>query len=460
MKSSFARESVLGATSPAFHTTRTFLSAGRSIRFTHRIAHAANAEDCSQLVLNTPSDSKLLAVGSGQSLGDSGLNGGHTLILTRSMNRMLEVDRSAGLVECEPGVTIGQLADVALDAATGSRLFPYVIPGTDIVTVAGAIANDVHGKNHLSHGSFCHHVEGLTLLRSDGDVVDCSETNNPGLFRATLGGLGLTGLILSARIRMRAVAGPLLASEEIRFDSLHEAFALLAVECDSEYRFFWFDPFSDHGRGLFIRSDHVSGEAAEAEPAGTVMRIVSSLPLPSFAGGPSIWKGWYAFMLSRAEQRQARRMSYLDVLAPLGKFKNWSRLLGRHGLLHFQSVLPTASAQEVLVAMLADCKAAGEPPCIASVKQFGSRKPRGMLSFPREGITSALDFCNRGDSTRRLLGRLEARVVDAGGAIYPGKDATMSATGFRRMFPEWEDFAAHMDPRFSSSFWRRVSELP
>jgi FAD/FMN-containing dehydrogenase len=353
---------------------------------------------------------------------------------------------------------MGELANEGLGVPASEGWFPAVFPGTAAVTVAGAIANDIHGKNHMSQGSFCHHVEALTLLRSDGSYVVCSERENPELFRATLGGLGLTGIIVSAALRMRPVPGPLLLSEDLRCSSLAEAFALLLEAPNEwEYRFAWFDPFDPAGRGLFTRSRHVPGEVGEAEPNSLLMRTISRLPLPSAIGRAALWRGWYAFLLSKAPARRRRRMTYLDVLAPLGQFARWNRLLGPRGLLHLQSVLPTCNALALLQQMLADCRNAGEMPWIASVKVFGTRRPAGLLSFPREGVTVALDFSNHGETTRRLLQRLEGRVVEAGGAIYPGKDSTLTAAGFRRCFRSWEAFSAHVDPRFSSSFWRRVS---
>jgi hypothetical protein len=141
---------------------------------------------------------------------------------------------------------------------------------------------------------------------------------------------------------------------------------------------------------------------------------------------------------------------------PLANFHIGTRLLGPRGLLHQQSVFPIREAPRLLDALLTDCRDMGEPPCLASIKLFGSRRPVGLLSFPREGFTIALDFANRGETTRRLLRRLEARVLEAGGAIYPAKDSTLSPEGFRRSFPAWESFVPHIDPHFSSSFWRRV----
>jgi FAD/FMN-containing dehydrogenase len=440
-----------------FRPTSRVLSAGRSHRFCHHVAAAETAEHCRALVLAAPAHLTLLPFGAGQSLGDSCLNDGGALIVTRGMAKVLHFDHAAGLINVEPGLTMGGLADLALASSNGHRWFPAVFPGSTAVTVAGAIANDVHGKNHASQGSFCHHVEALTLLRSNGIIVTCSEKENADLFHATLGGLGLTGIIVSATIKLRPVSNSVLESEHLRCDSLAEALALFAEPGAAwEYRFFWFDPFDAAGRGVFTRARHCAEPAGAAEPPSRLMRVIARLPLPTALGKPGLWRAWYAFLLPRMPRRRMQCMSYRDALAPLGEFPRWNRLLGPRGLMHFQSVFPELAAPTLLETLLADCRRVGELPCLASIKLFGTRRPAGLLSFPREGVTLALDFANQGESTRRLLRRLEARVVEVGGAIYPGKDSTLSRDGFRRSFPAWESFAHQVDPRFSSTFWRRV----
>ncbi len=445
---------------PAFRLTSRVLSAGRSQRFRHRVAAAATVADCRALLLAAPVDLTLLPFGAGQSLGDSCLNDGGGLIVTRGMTRVLHADQTNGIVISEPGLTMGQLADISLSLSNGQTSFPAVFPGSTAVTVGGAIANDVHGKNHLSQGSFCHHVRALTLLRSDGSIITCDDRDNADLFHATLGGLGLTGIIVSATIRLRTCSGPLLDSEDLRCESLADALPLFFEGGeDWEYRFYWLDTFDPAGRGIFTRSRHCAGLVRDAEPQSPIMRAIARLPLPARIGGPALWRTWYKILLSRTPRRRLRRMTYRHTLAPLGEFRYWNRLLGPRGLLHQQSVVPVLEAPRLIDALLADCRDMGEPPCLASIKLFGPRRPVGLLSFPREGFTIALDFANRGETTRRLLRRLEARVLEAGGAIYPAKDSTLSPEGFRRSFPSWESFVPHIDPHFSSSFWRRIGGI-
>jgi FAD/FMN-containing dehydrogenase len=445
---------------PVFRPNSQVLSAGRSQRFRHHVAAAVTTGDCRTLLLAAPVDLTVLPFGAGQSLGDSCLNDGGGLIVTNRMKRILHADWANGLIRCEPGVTMGQLADISLSSSNGQTCFPAVFPGNTAVTVGGAIANDVHGKNHLSQGSFCHHVQALTLVRSDGGIVNCDEHENADLFHATLGGLGLTGVILSAAIKIRTCSGPLIESEELRCESLADALPLFFDgDKDWEYRFYWLDTFDPAGRGVFTRSRHCAGRVSDAEQQSLAMRAVARLPLSARIGGPALWRAWYKILLSRTPSRRLRRMTYRPALAPLGEFRYWNRLLGPQGLLHQQSVFPIREAPRLLDALLADCRQAGESPCLASIKLFGSRSSVGLLSFPREGFTIALDFSNRGDTTRRLLRRLEARVLEAGGAIYPAKDSTLSREGFRRSFPAWERFVPHIDPHFSSSFWRRTGEI-
>jgi FAD binding domain len=437
-----------------FRPTSRIRSAGRSHRFDHHVAVATTETECRALIAAAPAHLKLLPFGAGQSLGDSCLNDGNGLIVTSGMTNVSRFDRSCGLVSAQPGSTLASLVQLGA-TLNGQIWFPAVLPGNMGVTFAGAIANDVHGKNHSSQGSFCHHVERLTLLRSDG-TFSCDTNENSDLFRATLGGLGLTGIIVNATAKLRRVSSLVLENEDVRCDTLGEAFSLLADSKDWEYRFVWLDPFDPNVRGVFTRARHCEDAAVEAAPGSRLMQIMGRLPIPGFIGGPMIWRAWYALQFGSMARYRKRFLSYRNSLAPLGEMPRWNRLLGSHGLLHFQFVTPKSIALEHIEKVLSDCRAAGELPCIASAKIFGVRPAAGLLSFPREGVTVALDFANAGISTRRLLRRLEAQVIEAGGAIYPGKDSTLSPQGFRRSFPAWETFARFIDPRFSSSFWRRV----
>lgn len=388
----------------------------------------------------------------GRSYGDSCLNDGGALLDVGGLGRFIAFDESEALLRCEAGVTLAEILALAVPRGW----FVPVLPGTRWVSVGGAIANDIHGKNHHRAGTFGSHVTCFELLRSNGERVICSPQTNTELFRATIGGLGLTGLILWAEIRLKRVPGANIAMERVRFGGLHEFFRLSTRDQDYEYTVAWIDCLARGkrlGRGLFLRGDHAPGKFRAADGLGR------SIPgeMPSGLVNRVTVAGFNA-LYYRSQLRSTRRTTvpYEPFFFPLDGIANWNRLYGKSGLLQYQCVIPEP-AEESLTSMLHQVAASGEAPSLAVLKRFGDLQSPGMLSFPRPGITLAIDFANRGSSTLGLLERLDEVVRDAGGAVYPAKDARMSAASFRRFFPGWESFAPHIDPKFSSSFWRRVN---
>ena len=388
----------------------------------------------------------------GRSYGDSCLNDGGALLDVAGLGRFIAFDESQALLRCEAGVTLAEILALAVPRGW----FVPVLPGTRWVSVGGAIANDIHGKNHHRAGTFGSHVTCLELLRSSGDRVLCSPETNTELFRATIGGLGLTGLILWAEIRLKRVPGAAIAMERIRFSGLDEFFQLSTRDQDYEYTVAWIDCLARGrrmGRGLFMRGDHAPG-APEKAP-GFRMRI--PLDLPSGLINRATLTAFNT-LYYRSQLRSTRRVTvpYAPFFFPLDGIADWNRLFGPRGLLQYQCVVPEPAEQSI-AALLDQVARSAETPSLAVLKRFGARKSPGMLSFPRPGITLAIDFANRGPSTLVLLERLDDVVREAGGAVYPAKDARMSATSFRRFFPDWQSFASYVDPKVSSSVWRRVT---
>jgi FAD/FMN-containing dehydrogenase len=389
----------------------------------------------------------------GRSYGDSCLNDGAALLDVAGLARFISFDESRGLLRCEAGVT---LADILALAVPRGWFLP-VRPGTRWVSVGGAIANDIHGKNHHRAGTFGTHVTCFELLRSSGERVLCSPESNPELYRATIGGLGLTGLILWAELRLKPVPGAAIAMERIRFPRLQGFFELSAHDHDYEYTVAWIDCLARgrrQGRGLFMRGDHAEG-ASRLPPPGR--RLSIPVDLPSGLINRVTLTGFNA-LYYRSQLRSTRRsiVGYEPFFFPLDGIADWNRLYGSKGLLQYQCVVPEP-AEAVLTAVLDQVAGSRETPSLAVLKRFGTLPSPGMLSFPRPGITLAIDFANRGPSTLALLERLDGLVADGGGAVYPAKDARMSAASFRRFFPAWSSFAPYVDPKFSSSFWRRVT---
>ena len=391
----------------------------------------------------------VLPYGMGRSYGDSCLNPGGALLDMGALDRLIGFDAATGVLEAEAGVTLaGVLAFLTAHAPTW---FLPVSPGTKFVTLGGAIANDVHGKNHHSAGCFGSHVLGFRLLRSDG-VVTCSPDENPALFAATIGGLGLTGAILSVRLHLMRVPSFWLEAEDIRFTDL-AAFAQLSAESGAwDYTVAWIDCFA-RGRGIFTRARHIE-RAGPPPPVLTAPRRAMPVDLPGFALNRASVTAFNALYWRKPAKR--RMTSYEPVFYPLDAIAHWNRIYGARGFHQYQCVVPA----DAIPALLDVIARAGQGSFLAVLKTLGDRPSPGMLSFPRPGTTLALDFPNAGPATYDLLNDLDRITADAGGRIYPAKDGRVSAANFQRFYPAWRDFAAHVDPAFSSSFWRRVSERP
>jgi FAD/FMN-containing dehydrogenase len=398
----------------------------------------------------------VLAYGNGRSYGDSCLNDGGGLIAARRLGRILSFDAASGVIVCEAGV----LLDEVLELGVPAGWFPPVTPGTCFVTIGGALANDVHGKNHHRAGTFGRHVLAFELARSDGSRLSCTPTQNAELFAATIGGMGLTGLVTQVTLQMMKVESGEMLQETIHFDGLDRFFEI-AAESDAthDYTVAWVDSLaggSGFGRGVFFRANHAP--ASDAPPA----KAAPTLPFPLKPPFPLINRlSLRAFnALYRAAQPRSpepRRIPYRPFFYPLDRVNDWNRAYGPKGLRQFQCAVPMAHAREAVEAMLRLTLKAGESSFLTVLKLFGEVPSPGLMSFPIPGATLTLDFPHRGERTLKLLDELDRIAISAGGRVNPYKDARMSAQSFEASFPHWRDFARHIDPGFSSSFWRRVT---
>lgn len=394
--------------------------------------------------------------GNGRSYGDSCLNDGGTLLCTRGLDRFIAFDPASGVLRCEAGVL---LADI-LDLVVGQGWFLPVTPGTKFVTVGGAIANDVHGKNHHVAGCFSEHVLGFELLRSDDTRRWCSAQENADWFAATVAGLGLTGVITQAELQLRRVRGPWLNGETHRFDTLSEFFALSqASEHDYEYTVAWIDCAPREktiGRGHFIRANHAPA-ADGPRPSRRRLSVPFTPPLSAVnrLSLPLLTTLYYW----RQRTRVAHMLTHYDpYFYPLDAIAHWNRAYGPRGFLQYQCVLPPATAEGGVAELLRRIARAGAGSFTSVLKVFGERASAGILSFPRPGATLALDFPHQGEATLHLLDALDEIVAAAGGAVYPAKDARLPGARFRAFFPAWQRMQPYLDPKFSSGFWRRVTE--
>jgi FAD/FMN-containing dehydrogenase len=406
--------------------------------------------------INLPSDDLWLAHGNGRSYGDVALNVGHTLVHTRWLDRYVAFDEESGVLECESGVLLSRIVADFLPRGW----FPPVVPGTRHVSVGGAVANDVHGKNHHAMGSFGDHVLGLRLRRTDGSEIDCSPTENAQWFASTVGGLGLTGLITRVRLRLRPVSSGWVSVSVSRFRGLDAFFELnAAAESAHEYAVSWIDCLSggERLRGVLFAGDHAESpdsERLQRYPAAPASRSFPVNPPMSLVNGLSL-RAFNAAYFHKAPKQARFLQSTWQYFWPLDALEHWNRMYGRRGLLQYQFVVPPERAREAISEVLGLLQQAGIGSFLAVLKTFGPRKAPGMLSFARPGLTLALDFPNQ-PRVHELFARLDGCIAAAGGALYPAKDALGSSRLFRAAYPRWDEFQCYRDPCISSTFVRRM----
>jgi FAD/FMN-containing dehydrogenase len=399
----------------------------------------------------------LLGYGNGRSYGDSCQNDAGMVVDMRPLNRVRSFNAETGVLDADAGTL---LCDIIAHAAPHG-FFPAVVPGTQFVTLGGAIANDVHGKNHHRRGTFGCHVEALTLLRSDGRTYRCSQTDNVRLFAATIGGMGLTGLILSASIKLMRVPSLDITEKATRFRDLGEFFDLAeAADQANEYAVAWIDQLAGghgRGRGLLFTGNHAEHGSHAAAGAGSRLSVPVRPPF-NVLNRPFLTVFNAAYRWKKGKSAAPRQASYQGFFFPLDGIRDWNRLYGPRGLFQHQSVVPEANARRIVPALLEAARRAGEGSFLTVLKRFGDVRSPALLSFPRSGYTLTLDFPNRGERTLRLLAELDRVAVEAGGAVNPYKDARMGPEIFAASFPQWQRLEALRDPAFLSSFWARTAK--
>jgi len=400
----------------------------------------------------------VIARGMGRSYGDAALNHGGDAILTGRLDRMLEFDAGTGELVAEAGVTIDDLLDVFLPRGW----IAPVAPGTAFVTLGGALANDVHGKNHDQVGSFAEHVRWFDLLTADGAVRRVTPESEPALFAATAGGIGLTGIVLRLALALQRIAAPAVQLREERMGSLDDFLSAFAARARAAtYSVGWIDALARGarlGRGIL--------ETAEPAPAGATVaggrRGALAVPfdLPGFVLNPLSVAAFNELYFRRVPASGRERIVGLRrFLFPLDALRDWNRLYGKRGFRQFQCVLPDIEAATGLRALLETVSQSRAASFLAVIKTLGG-DGRGCLSFAMRGVTLALDFPNRPDAPD-LLHRLERIVLDHGGRLYLAKDSALSPEGFAAMYsrlPELRRVLAEVDPqgRFRSDMARRL----
>ena len=403
-----------------------------------------------------------IARGQGRSYGDAAL--GKRVILTERVNRLLAFDAVTGVLRAEAGVTLAEV----LATITPQGWFLPVTPGTQWASLGGCVAADVHGKNHHHDGTFGRHVLELELILADASRVTCSATKNQALFWATVGGMGLTGIIGEVSLQLIRIGSNYLRVQHHAARNLAEMFALFADPAlDDQYSVAWIDCLAagKHlGRSVLMRAHHAAFDDLPVALQGTpAIESSRSVPfdLPAAALNPLTIQLFNAVYY----RRQGRKTSpyfahYHHYFYPLDRIADWNRLYGKRGFVQYQCVVPEAGALTAVTALLRALSQSRRPSFLAVLKRLGAQNS-ALLSFPLAGYTLALDIPMRDRGVFDLLRALDSIVLQHGGRVYLAKDAVLTAQTFRAMYPryrDWQLIKQAVDPAhcFESSLSRRL----
>ncbi|MEO1517433.1 MAG: FAD-binding oxidoreductase [Bacteroidota bacterium] len=384
---------------------------------------SAFEEDIRRCVQEAPS---LLARGNGRCYGDAALN--EHVFSTHQLDKLLQLDEDKGILECQSGVLLSEILSVIVPKG----FFLPVTPGTKFISVGGAIAADIHGKNHHKEGSFSRHLISLALMDAEGDIQLCSRQHNAHLFWQTVGGMGLTGIILTARFHLKRIESAYIRQESLRAANLEKVMQLFEASESWTYTVAWIDCLqkgNKMGRSVLHRGEHAErGELPmrlQKQPLALPSSRQLSMPfyLPGFVLNSLSVKAFnFLYYHRHGATASSRIVSYEPFFYPLDAILHWNRMYGKNGFIQYQFVLPKAQSESGLAAVLACIQKAGAGSFLSVLKLFGAGESAAPHSFPEEGYTLALDFKISKDLPA-LVSRLDSLVSQYGGKVYLAKDA-------------------------------------
>jgi decaprenylphospho-beta-D-ribofuranose 2-oxidase len=416
-------------------------------------AQMLTPSSCASLNAAVKLEGSLITRGMGRSYGDSA--NAPKVLQTSYCDHFLEFDEKTGRLTAEAGITLREILKVIVHRGW----FLPVTPGTSYVTFGGAIASDVHGKNHHISGTFGQHVKSIRMVLGTGEVVTTSEDENPDLFHATCGGMGLTGVIISATIQLLPIRSSLINQKTIKADCIEAACEAFEDNSSTTYSVAWIDCLAKGkslGRSVLMLGEHAESGGFKIDikdpvsiPFNTPSALLSSLTMKTFNGAY-----WH-----KANHNHTQTVPLMPYFYPLDAIGNWNKLYGKSGFLQFQCVIPKDDGIENMRKLLTEIAESGEGSFLAVLKEFGKANIN-LLSFPTEGYTLALDF-KVTTSAIITLHRLEDMVVGMGGRVYLTKDAVMQEATFKATYPKWEEFESVRDKygaigKFSSAQSKRL----
>ncbi|MBQ0151668.1 MAG: FAD-binding oxidoreductase [Chryseobacterium sp.] len=369
---------------------------------------------------------EVIARGNGRCYGDASL--GESIFSTKKLNKFISFDRLNGVIECEAGVLLSEVLEVSVPQG----YFLYVTPGTKFVSVGGAIASDVHGKNHHAEGCFSEYVKEFKLMTDNGDVVSCSKTENTDLFWSTIGGMGLTGIIISAKFKLKNIESSYIRQESIKADSLDEIFQLFDESESWTYTVAWIDCLQkgkDIGRSILMRGEHafrheLTGKEAQ-NPLLLKKKLQPTVPLffPNFILNNLTVKIFnYLYYKKQSKKEVKGFIDYETFFYPLDAINDWNKIYGKSGFIQYQMVIPKEKGKEGMRKILDAIANSGNGSFLAVLKLFGKNNPEAYNSFPTEGYTLALAF-KVNKKLKKLVDQLDQIVEEFGGRIYLTKDS-------------------------------------
>lgn len=376
-----------------------------------------------------------IAQGRARSYGDSSL--AKQVLSSQRLNHFIAFDDTTGILHCESGVTLDDI--LLIFVPRGWSL--AVVPGTKMVSVAGAIASDVHGKNHHSVGTFTQHVVEFSLVNAQGDIQVCSREQNVDLFHASCGGMGLTGIIVDVKIQLRKVESAFFDLKKIKGEHLKDTFAIIEENIDLPYSAAWLDSLAQ-GNKMGRSVVEVSTPLHDGD---FTPHTSSKLILPFFLPSLAMNKMTMMFLcqlyyhLLNPHKSSHHRAHYSSIFNVLDSIRHWNRAYGVAGFVQYQFVLPKAAGIEGFERVFKEITNAGKASFLSVLKLCGAEN-ENWLSFPMEGYSLALDF-KREPGIFPFLDRLDDIVIDLGGRVYLAKDARLNEDRFKRMYPRWEQLA-------------------